>query len=172
MNLTPIKQETGQASAKQHFDLSSIDWSVAGYVPTSWTGRSMELGFALEPEIPSVPTQVPGSVQTALRSAGLLPDWFENRDWMFSAKLPDAWFTTGRRFVLHCEGLDGNGVVVFNKKQIGEFNNAFVPYDFDLSEHIQPIGNELHIVFFVSPRWLGQVWYTSQMKDCKMRFNY
>ena len=172
-----------QVPAKQIFDLASLDWTVAGYVPTSWTGRSMELGFALEPEIAPVPARVPGSVQGALRSAGLLPDWFEglnaracewveNRDWMFTAKLPDAWFAAGRRFVLNCGGLDGPGVVVFNKRQIGAFDNAYLPYAFDLTEHAQPTGNELHLIFFVPPRWLGQVGYTSRMKDWKMRFNY
>ena len=177
------KAERSAAAAKQIFDLSSLDWSVAGYVPTSWTGRSMELGFALEPEIAPVPAHVPGSVQGALRSAGLLPDWFEglnaracewveNRDWMYSVKLPDAWFTAGRRFVLNCGGLDGPGVVVFNKKQIGSFDSSYLPYQFDLTAHVQPTGNELHLVFFVPPRWLGQVGYTSQMKDWKVRFNY
>jgi beta-mannosidase len=109
--------------SKQSYDLSPLAWSVAGYVPTSWTGRSMELGFALEPEIAPVAARVPGSVQAALRTAGKLPDWFvglqardcewvEHRDWMYSARLPDAWFAQGRRFVLNCGGLDGNGVVV------------------------------------------------------------
>lgn len=165
------------------FDLSTLNWTVAGYLPTSWTGKSMETGFALEPVIPPVPVRVPGSVQGALRAAGLLPDWFaglnalacewvENRDWMFSAPLPDAWFKAGRRFVLHCGGLDGNGLVVCNRKQVGAFDNSFIPYQFDLTEHIQPQGNQLHIIFRTPPRWLGQVGYTSEMKDWKVRFNY
>jgi beta-mannosidase len=167
----------------QHFDLSSLEWSVAGFVPTSWTGKSMELGFALEPEIASIPAHVPGSVQAALKTAGLLPDWFEelhsrtcewveHRDWMFSVKLPDDWFTKGRRFVLNCGGLDGNGIIVFNKKQVGSFDNAFIPYPFDLTTYVQATGNELHLIFFLPPRWLGQVGYTSQMKEWKPRFNY
>ena len=156
---------------------------MTGFTPTAWTGKSMELGFPLEPEIPAVPARVPGSVQGALRTAGLLPDWFaglnaracewvENREWMFSVQLPDDWFSGGRRFVLNCGGLDGNGVVVFNKKQVGEFNNAFIPYQFDLTAHVQPAGNLLHIIFCVPPRWLGQIGYTSQMTEWKPRFNY
>ena len=175
MNTTPLP--------KQHFDLSSLKWSVSGFLPTSWKGKSMELGFPLEPEISAVPATVPGSLQGALRAAGLLPDWFEglnaracewveNREWVFTAELPDDWFSKGRHFVLNCGGLDGNGVVVFNKKQVGEFDNAFIPYAFDLTEHVQPTGNRLHLIFFVPPRWLGQVGYTSQMKEWKPRFNY
>ncbi|MBA3685645.1 MAG: hypothetical protein H0W72_10470 [Planctomycetes bacterium] len=58
----------------RRFDLGALPWTVAGYMPTSWTGKSMELGFGLEPEIAAVPATVPGSVQGALRAAGLLPD--------------------------------------------------------------------------------------------------
>lgn len=168
---------------KQQYDLSSLNWSVTGFMPSSWMSKSMELGFALEPEIQTVPARVPGSVQAALRAAGLLPDWFEglnsracewveHREWMFSAVLPDHWFKNGRRFVLNCPGLDGNGIIVFNKKQVGEFNNTFLPYQFDLSEYVQATGNRLHIIFFVPPRWLGQIGYTSRMTEWKTRFNY
>jgi beta-mannosidase len=174
---------TSSCISKRNFDLSAIDWTVAGYQPTSWMGKSMELGFMLEAEISPVAARVPGSVQSALREAGQLPDWFEginsracewveNRDWMFSARLPDAWFGEGRRFVLNCDGLDGNGIIVFNKKKIGDFDNAFIPHQFDLTEHVQASGNELHVIFCVPPRWLGQVSHTSQMKDWKPRFNY
>ncbi len=166
-----------------HFDLSALDWSLSGCWPTAWTAKSMELGFNLEPEIAPLPVKVPGSVQEALLKAGLLPDWFvglnarqcewvENREWIFSAFLPDDWFKQGRRYVLNCGGLDGNGVVIFNKKQVGEFKNAFIPYQYDLTADVLPAGNQLHLIFFVPPRWLGQVGYTSQMKDWKPRFNY
>ena len=167
----------------RRFDLSLLEWKVAGYSPMAWTGASMELGFAFEPEIAPVPARVPGSVQGALRRAGLLPDWFEgvasrdcewveNREWMFTAKLPDDWFAGGSRCVLHCGGLDGPGVVVFNKRQVAKFDNAFVPYSIDLTGHVQPSGNELHLIFLNAPRWLGPSGYTSQFKDWKPRFNY
>lgn len=143
----------------------------------------MELGFALEPEIAPVPARVPGSVQGALRKAGVLPDWHvglqardcewvEHREWMFTAQLPDDWFRSGRRFVLHCGGLDGNGLVVFNKQPVGTFDNAFIPYAFDLTSHVRTTGNELHLIFRLPPQWLGQIGYTSRMKDWKPRFNY
>ena len=115
------KARKAPGEPKQVFDLATLDWTVAGYMPTSWTGKSMEFGFGLEPEIAPQPARVPGSVQGALRSKDLLPDWFEglnaracewveNRDWMFSANMPDDWFKAGRRFVLNCGGLDGPGL--------------------------------------------------------------
>lgn len=102
-------------------------------------------------------------------------EWVENRDWMFSAPLPDDMFVeraSGTTYQLNFGGLDGNGVIVFNKKQIATFDNAYIPLSVDITEHLLEAGNRLHIIFFVSPRWLGQVGYTSQMKDWKPRFNY
>ena len=168
---------------KKLFDLSQLEWTLGGYTPTSWSGRSMEMGFALEPEIPDIKARAPGSVQQALRDAGILPDWFEglnsracewveNRDWLFSAKLPDTWFADGKRFVLRCGGLDGNGLIVFNRKKVATFDNAYIPYEVDLTAGVQATKNEIHFVFTLPPRWLGQVGFTSRMKDWKPRFNY
>lgn len=183
INISLVKLMKTPPLPARRLDLAALNWTVAGYWPTSWTGRSMELGFALEPEIVPVPARVPGSVQGALLATGGLPNWFEglkarecewveNRDWMFSAKLPDDWFATGSRFVLNCGGLDGPGLLVFNRKQMGTFDNAHLPYSFDVTEWIQPSSNELHLIFTTPPRWLGQVGYTSQFKDWKPRFNY
>ena len=58
---------------KRVFDLGQLEWSVAGYLPSAWLAKSMELGFAMEPEIPPVPARVPGSVQGALRAAAACP---------------------------------------------------------------------------------------------------
>lgn len=175
--------DSSPLSPVQTYDLKSLPWTVAGYWPTSWTGKSMELGFGLQPEVPSVPANVPGSVQGALSNAGILSDWFqgldsrkaewvEHREWMYSTTLPDHWFKSASHFVLKCEGLDGNGLIVFNKKIVGRFDNAFTPYRLDLTGEALPAGNELHLIFCLVPRWLGQVGYTSQMKEWKPRFNY
>lgn len=165
------------------WDLSQLQWTLAGYMPESWLSRSMEMGMKLEAEVAPIPCQVPGSVQQALREAGILPDWneglnsracewVENRDWVFTAMIPDDWITTGERLALRCGGLDGPGLVIFNRQKIGEFANAFVPHTFDLTDHTKTSGNELHIIFTRPPRWLGQVGYTSKMTDWKPRFNY
>ena len=164
------------------FDLGSLKWTLSGFTPNGWMGKSLERGFIIDPEFPPVPAKVPGSVQGVLREAGTLQDffeglnslnceWIEHRDWVFETTLPDEWFKIGKRFVLNCGGLDGNGVIVFNKKQVGTFDNAYIPYEFDLSEHVLPAGNKLHLIFCLPPRWLG-LGYTSQIKDWKPRFNY
>ncbi len=62
-------------------DLSTYSWTLTGYSPTSWTmGRTLEQAIHSLPEIPQVPAKVPGSVQQALLTAGILPDWNRKLD--------------------------------------------------------------------------------------------
>ena len=89
-------------------DLSTLKWTVSGYTPHVWRfAQSMELGMPPTPEIAPVPVRVPGSVQGALRKAGILPDWnmglqsrdcewVENRHWIFETTLPAEWFESGQ----------------------------------------------------------------------------
>lgn len=59
-------------------DLSGLEWRLTGWHPHYWRGTvSAETGMRLDPDVPAVPAKVPGSVQQALRDAGLLPDWNE-----------------------------------------------------------------------------------------------
>ena len=61
------------------------------YSPTSWTmGRILEQAIPSLPEIPQVPAKVPGSVQQALLTAGIIPDWnkkLDSRAWCSSTEL-------------------------------------------------------------------------------------
>ncbi|MFA5205214.1 MAG: glycoside hydrolase family 2 TIM barrel-domain containing protein [Lentisphaeria bacterium] len=171
---------------KQTFDLSSLPWRVAGFVPHEWElQNSMEIGAAPAAEIPSVPAPVPGSVQQALRQAGVLPDWnlgldarscewVENRHWLYETRLPDAWFASGAgaAYRLRCLGLDYAGVVRLNGQAVGTFANSLMPHVFDLGPAVRPANNILQIVFECPPRWLGQFGYTSRMREPKPRFNY
>jgi len=176
------------------YDLSTFKWVLRGYTPYQWAwGRSMETGVAQVSEIPEIPACVPGSVQAALRKAGLLPDWnmglnaracewIENRHWMFETALPEdlsapATSRTGKDDAtaavrLRCEGLDGSGWVLVNGREVGTFANTFVPHVFDLTHAMREHSNRLQILFDCPPRWLGQFGYTSRITDWKPRFNY
>jgi beta-mannosidase len=166
------------------YDLGTLDWRLTGLSPFQW---QWERGGKPEgpwtPEAGPIPARVPGSVQGALRQAGLLPDWnagldargcewVENRHWLFETTLPDAWFAPGKRHLLICEGLDGNGWVFLNGRELGTFANAFLPQRFDLTPALRASGNRLQFVFGLSPRWLGQIGFTSRFTDWKPRFNY
>jgi beta-mannosidase len=165
-------------------DLSTLAWRLSGWAPYYWRiSRSLETGTIASAEILPLPAPVPGSVQAALRAAGLLPDWnvgmdarlcewAENRHWMYETDLPDGWLQPGKAVRLACEGLDYTGTVLVNGREVGAFTGTFVPHSFDLTPALAPSGNRLQIVFECAPRWLGQFGYTSRMTEWKPRFNY
>ncbi len=164
-------------------DLSTLDWTLTGWAPFLWRAAvTMEIGAMATPDyrVESVP--VPGSVQIALRDAGLLPDWtqagkpqecewVENRSWMYEATIPDEWLD-GSTIRLRCLGLDYSGWLLLNGVEIGTFVGTNVPHVFDLTGHLAESGNVLKIVFDLPPRWMGQFGYTSRFTEWKTRFNY
>jgi beta-mannosidase len=166
------------------FDLSRLPWTLRGWHPNFWRAQvSMETGMALPSETRSLGCQIPCSVQRVLRDAGELPDWnvalqsrgcewVENRHWSFETDLPAAWAATPGAKRLCFDGLDGTGVVLLNRREIGSFANAFRPHEFDVTALLQPGDNRLAVVFTEQPRYLGQVAFTSQIRDWKPRFNY
>jgi beta-mannosidase len=170
-------------------DLGSLSWRLSPSVPHFWEFAPFA---TLDdwPEAEPIPARVPGSVQAALRAAGILPDWnvgrqaracewVENRHWIYETLLPDEWFagdaaapTAARRHTLVCRGLDYAGWVYLNGKLAGGFRGSHVPHRFDLEAHLAPSRNVLRIVFDLPPRWLGQFGRTSRFTDWKVRFNY
>ncbi|MBC7368241.1 MAG: hypothetical protein H7343_15750 [Undibacterium sp.] len=169
------------------YDLSTASWTLTGYNPNyhliegSWEFPDPIIRFT-EP----VPAAVPGSVQGALKAAGVIPDWnigrnalqaewVENRDWSFMTKIPQAWCREGATAVLHCDGLDFIGVIKLDGEIVGAFSDGNLPHRFDLGEHLDAARDHiLEIVFQAEnlPRWLGQVGHTPQIRAQKTRFNY
>jgi len=172
---------------KRTYDLSTLSWTVEGCTPYLWLFEWRHtVGFGSDLrciDVRPVPAKVPGSVQGALRDAGLLPDWnigvnarqcewVENRHWMYKARIPDAWLAESAQIRLECQGLDYAGWVLVNGQEVGTFKGTHVPHTFDLTAYLNPADNELEIVFDLPPRWLGQFGYTSKMTEWKTRFNY
>jgi len=169
---------------KRTFDLSELEWQVAGYDPHEWRReKSMEIVAASEAAIPAVPAAVPGSVQKALLDAGLLPDWniglnarhcewVENRHWIYETAVPDEWFAHGKTFRLRCLGLDYCGCIRLNGEELYRFKNTHLTHVVDLTPCVAESGNILQIIFECPPRWLGTPNFTSQIREWKPRFNY
>jgi len=172
---------------KQTHDLSELDWTLEGYTPYLWLLEwRYGAGFGAKErciDVRPVPAKVPGSVQGALRDAGVVPDWnvgvasrlsewVEHRHWMYRARIPAEWLREGASVRLECQGLDYAGWVYVNGQEVGSFEGTHVPHSFDLSPALNAKDNELIIIFDLSPRWLGQFGYTSRMKEWKTRFNY
>ena len=169
------------SALKNIYDLSQLDWKLSGWCPYLWEAAGIL--DARVAEVPEIPARVPGSVQLALREAGIIPDWnaglneracewVENRHWIYRTAIPDEWIEKGRTIRLRCLGLDYAGRVFLNRKCVGEFRGTHVPHSFDLTPHLADTQNTLEIVFEVAPRWLGQFGHSSIMREWKVRFNY
>jgi beta-mannosidase len=171
---------------KRIYDLSELAWTVEGYTPFLWLFERLYGGMGNNGrciDVSAVPAQVPGSVQGALRKAGVLPDWnigtnwrecewVEHRHWMYRTHLPDAWLDKQASFRLECLGLDYSGWVYVNNKEVATFRGTHLPHILDITSYLVDADNVLEIVFDLPPRWLGQFGYTSQIKEWKTRFNY
>ena len=169
---------------KRTYDLSQLDWQLAGFVPEQWRFDKLgDIAASAFSDVPAISAPVPGSVQAALREAGIIPDWnvgldarqcewVENRQWVYQVKLPAKWLKNSGQVRLRCAGLDYNGWVYVNGHEVGAFQGSFVPHTFDLSPHLRARNNLLQIIFDVPPRWLGQFGHTSRITEWKPRFNY
>ena len=169
---------------KIRHNLAHLKWTLSGWTPDLWRLlKTMEVGVTPDADLAPIPAKVPGSVQGALRDAGLLPDWneglnsrlcewVEHRHWIYETALPDKWIQPGRTHRLSCQGLDYSGSVWLNGNEVGQFCGTHVPHVFDLTPHLLAEGNTLRIVFDLPPRWLGQFGYTSRVREWKPRFNY
>ena len=166
------------------YNLSSLEWKLWGYRPENW---KMDFNFdeltGPKAEYINIPVKVPGSVQGALKDAAIIEDWnigtnyvkmewIENRHWIYCTRIPDDWISKGSHIILNCLGLDDNGVVMVNGKEVGKFCNTFISYQFDVTPFLKEKNNTLAIVFECPPSYLGQIGYTSKIKDWKPRFYY
>ena len=167
------------------YDASTLEWNLWGYRPEYWR---MNFNFdnftGAWAEFSNIPVDVPGSVRNALLKADIISDWnyglnntssewVENRHWLFTSRIPDSWIPKdGKKFTLHCDGLDYNGMLMINGKEAGKFNNTFIPHTFDITPYLKEKDNTMVFVFECPPRYLGQIGYTSKIKDWKPRFNY
>ncbi|OJU39007.1 MAG: hypothetical protein BGN97_12625 [Microbacterium sp. 69-10] len=169
------------------FDLTSLEWTLRGWRVNDW---ELEAGFArLEagrPDVAAVPVHAPGSVRGALLAAGIVPDpavglrsreseWIENRHWTYTAFLADDQIgppADGGRIVLVADSLDYCGVVLLGQVRVGEFTGAMTPHEFDLTEAWTSGERMLTIVFTGVPADLGQIGWTSRIREFKARYNY
>ena len=165
------------------YNASVLKWNLWGFSPGRWRFLEVNPDYKeRRAEIREIPATVPGSVQLALKNAGIIKDWniglnhresewVENRSWMYSTNIPDGWVAGDKIIRLVCQGLDDNGYILVNGKEAGHFQNTFIPYSFDITPFLKESANTLDIVFDTPPRTNGAP-YTSKVKDWKPRFYY
>ena len=117
-------------------DLTGLNWTVEGWRPFSWKlGKSMETGFGLKADIDARPMRVPGTVQAALRDAGVIPDWnigfnsrecewVEHRHWLMETVIPAGTVNPGETVILEAESLDYWGWILVDCAEAARFEQV------------------------------------------------
>lgn len=168
----------------QH-DLSRLDWTLEGWRPYAWMlGRNNPENPHMQAEIGPVRARVPGSVQQALRDAGIIPDWnigvnsracewVEHRHWIFETTVPAGWTAPGDAVSLAADGLDYSGWILVDNREAARFEGALALHRFGLAAQLgDGQAHTLAIVFDEPPAEQGQIGYTSRSRFFKPRYPY
>ena len=172
---------------RQTWDLGEQDWTLRGFRQNDWRWETSFARFdARTPDIAGIPARVPGSVRGALVAAGIVPrpydglasrdsEWIENRHWSYTTAIPasavDA-ARSGARIRLRAQSLDSRGTVLVDDTEAGSFESAMTPTVLDVTGPVRAGASTLTIVFTSPPDELGQIAWTSRIRDGKARFNY
>ncbi|HEV7298440.1 MAG TPA: glycoside hydrolase family 2 TIM barrel-domain containing protein [Tepidisphaeraceae bacterium] len=169
----------------KRIDLAARPWHLIGWRPNYWLmERAGETGALFGPDVGPIPASLPGSAYTALRAAGVIPDWnvglnsracewVEHRDWEFYTDIAADEIPIGEQAVLHADGLDYAGAVLVDGAVVARFSGALVRHRIDLSAALNDgRPHRLRIVFTQPPEEQGQIGRTSATHVFKPRFNF
>ncbi|WP_445682377.1 beta-mannosidase [Radicibacter daui] len=135
--------------------------------PRTDTGfRSFDLGGSWRASAPekgiSLPVSLPGDLHSALMAAGHIPDpyfgrneleiqWVAHTSWVFerSFELPSA--DAGALWTLSFETVDCLATLTLNGKPVGEMQNQFRRYRFEVGHLLVPGTNYLRLEFTPAP---------------------
>lgn len=118
-------------------------------------------------ETETMPATVPGCVHTDLLAADQIPDpyyreneldvqWIGETDWTYRrAFTVPADFLAHDRVLLHCAGLDTLATVTVNGRTLGQTDNQFRTWEFDVKAVLRPGENEI-VVDFAAPLPYGR----------------
>ena len=106
-----------------------------------------------------LPASVPGAVHTDLMAAGRIPDpflgenelqvkWVADQDWEYRREFEaDAGLLDQERIYLVCNGLDTLAEVFLNEQSLGQTNNMFRQYRWEVKKLLQTGKNTLRVLF-------------------------
>ncbi len=106
-----------------------------------------------------IPATVPGCVHTDLLAAGLIPDpfyrdnelqlfWIGETDWLYQRifQVPPELLTRDH-VILRCDGLDTLATLSINGQVVGETDNMFRTWEFDVKQLLREGENEIAVHF-------------------------
>ncbi len=106
-----------------------------------------------------IPAEIPGNVYLDLQNANLIPDpfacpkevaWVADKEWIYFTALSIAEEDLkAEKIILRFECLDTFAEICLNGNTVGQAENSFIPYEFDVRQYLK-VGNNLLCVKFFS----------------------
>lgn len=166
--------------------LSGADWIVSHYLPDEVNASLNHILQITKGELYGgcyIPATVPGDVQSDALEASLIGDinygynalnaeWTYQRDWLYVKRfIPvDEQY---RRIRLCFDGVDYSCEVYLNGSWLGNHENAWIPFEFDITDKIlRDQENCLIVLVKAAPEAEGQWGRTSAVRHLKARFAY
>lgn len=166
--------------------LSGKEWIVSHFLPGEAGAYTGVIDRIAQGELYGgefIPALVPGDVQSDALDAGLIGDihcgfearkaeWTYQRDWVYVRRFVPQ--TTACRVVRLCfAGVDDACEVYLNGIWLGNHENAWEPFSFDVTDRlIAGAENSLIVVVKAAPEAQCQWGYTSKVRNLKARFAY
>ena len=168
--------------------LSGDDWLLTNALPdeVSPTSRYFkEILCNTADDFTFIPATVPGDVQSDAFDAGLIEDinigfnalaaeWTSQRDWVYVKRFIAHSKSDGAKKIKLCfDGVDYACEVYINGKWIGDHENSWIPFSFDITGLINEEDENCLIVIVKSaPDGVCQFGKASQVRNLKARFAY
>ncbi|MCG8605693.1 glycoside hydrolase family 2 protein, partial [bacterium] len=155
------------------------DWSCQ----PDWKNPSVEyLPSNLFTKDEYVRAKVPGTIHTDLMTAGKIPDpfrddnencvrWVAEVGWRYRRTFHvDEVFLTSGSVELRAKGLDTFAYVTINDVEVGQTNNMFVGYTFEVGHLLKTGSNQIEIVFDSPLHRVRQLEKSFDVPDTVMKF--
>ena len=164
----------------KRYDL--FDWSIAPHYPyVPFRANNAETDIPNSAIMPPIPARVPGSIYKDLEKAGIIEDpyfemnslkaqWVFNHWWYYESKVE--LHPVGNRLELVLEGIDTIAHIYFNGKKLGQSDNMYVPFVYDVTDIARDGSNTVGVVIENAPDEMGQIGHTSRTFTQKARFQY
>ncbi len=159
-----------------------LDWNIVPHYPyVPFRANNAETDIPNSAILPPIHATVPGSIYKDLERAGVIEDpyfemnslkaqWVANHWWYYESKVE--LHPCGNRLELVLEGIDTIAHIYVNGQKVGESDNMYVPFVFDITSLARDGQNTVGVVIENAPDEMGQIGYTSRTYTQKARFQY
>lgn len=140
---------------KNKHSLNTANWVL--YYYDSVNSQRYETDELDAKNIDSIAATVPGNVEIDLARAGLLPldifkgmstklaEKYETYEFIYMTEFDAPEYAEGERVILRFDGVDCLAEYELNGEVIGRSENAFMPFEFDITDKLKAANNRLYV---------------------------